>query len=204
MVMVAGRQKEKRWTVGQTAIAQKYQRQGKSNAEIGELLGFTRKQVCSKFASIDLKKRRIWNEYDIELLRELYPKASWRILTSRLHRTWKAIGKKANDIGISRLDDRYDWLTTIDLANILGVSEWFIKQRIYMGVIKTDKEYSSNIHKIDYKEARHYIIRYAGELANRKIDLPLVLDILGIYQPNNAINGLDTGVNLEVKQEIER
>ena len=186
-----------RWTPEEKEIIRReYEQSRCSREEIAARLGVTTAAVAGQVARMGLQKRtdrRPWIPEEDETLRQLVEKKPMTVIARRMHRSVNSVTVRSKRLNLSRRQ-RDGWHTMREAEEILGMDHHWILKRIMDGRLKANRHLHEGnqenarrtMWRIEEKELRRFIRRFAHELNGRNVDLMQVVQILsGLIQPES-------------------
>lgn len=102
---------------------EKLYNQGKSQSEIGKLIGVNQPQVSRLFSKYDIKSRRVWTKDDIDHLETYYGLRSFESIARATNKTPKGVGIKAKRLGLGDTLNATEFLNASQLAEAINVDK---------------------------------------------------------------------------------
>lgn len=166
-------------------IADNYKGTLKSAEEIAKHLNRTftgiRSWTSRNGYSVPRELKIKWTPERNDALREaceLYTAEQIHELPEFSNFTINAIHIQIHLLGLSA-HTRSGWYTVNDIADLFNVSQAWVSIRVNEGKIKY-RRHSENgrVWHIDEHDLREFILNYPAELSNKRLDFPLLLDII--------------------------
>lgn len=124
-----------------------------------------------------------WTPEENVRLRELLAKYGFDRAAKMLERPPMGVRAQAQRLGYS-IGDREGWYTLGEVAGILGVTFYFVRNRIERGLLKGEHMKKGKSEKggvywvIKDRDLRNYMRRYPQDLYGKPIDVVAFVDIL--------------------------
>lgn len=96
-------------------------KQGKSQNEIGQLIGIGQSEVSRLFQKYGIKSRNVWTKEDLEYLEENYGKYSLSNIGKKTGKSEVAVKIKAKRLGLGGVLNASDKIVATQLANLVKV-----------------------------------------------------------------------------------
>ena len=166
-------------------LKEEYDSEKGTTKRIADKLGITTKAVRARASRLGLCRQYFrWNDKDDTKLIELVGRYPVYKICEKMNKSPNVILARMGRLGLTT---RYrdGWYTLQDVVELLRVSQKVIRRCIQDGKLvatyhhgKKPKFGGTNYYHIEEKDLRAFIIEYRYELNGRRIDLPIVIDIL--------------------------
>jgi len=127
--------------------------------------------------------RKTYTPEEDERLRELVSQVGFDEAAKRMKRPPAGVKAYAQRMGYS-IGDRDGWYTLSDVTGILGVTYWWVRNRIERGMLKAKQKKNGASEKggvywvIREKDLRDFVRRYPQDLYNKPVDIMALVDLL--------------------------
>lgn len=176
------------WTEEEGEIVRReYQGTDRSAETIGLKLGFTLSQVKRHTIALGIMKPRnhkSWTPSEEEKLMELIHIYSPTIIARMMKRSINSVVVHSKRLRLSRrIKD--GWFNQREISEIFGLDHHKLGRWLDSGVLKASLHNGCLPGKlgraqwhIKVEDVRDFILRYAGELTGRNVDIPILVYIL--------------------------
>lgn len=175
------------WTEEESRILkEEYDSESGTANRIARQLGVTVSAVYCRAVNMGLARQYFsrWNKEDDDWLRNLVGKHPVSQIVKIMKKSQNVILGRMNRLGLTT-KYRDEWYTIQDIIEILHIGRPVLRRCIEEGKLiatyhhgKKPQHGGKSFYHIEEKDLRKFIIDYRYELSGRKVDLPIVIDML--------------------------